>query len=118
MARAANVPVTTSLLGMGAFDERDDLSLHMLGMHGSAYANYAIQSADCIVSIGARFDDRVTGRLSDFAPEAKRAAREGRGGIIHFEIMPKQVEKIVSPELTVLGDCGANMKALLPKLTS
>jgi len=56
-----------------------------------------------------------TGRLSDFAPEAQRAAREGRGGIIHFEIMPKQVDKIVSPELTVLGDCGANMKALLPK---
>jgi len=67
-------------------------------MHGSAYANYAIQSADLVVCIGARFDDRVTGRLSDFAPEAKRAASEGRGGIVHFEIMEKQVDKIVVPD--------------------
>jgi acetolactate synthase-1/2/3 large subunit len=116
LAFAANVPVTTSLMGMGAFDERQDLSLHMLGMHGSAYANYAMQTADVIVCIGARFDDRVTGRLADFAPEAKRAAAEGRGGIIHFEIMEKQVGKIVGPQVTVVGDCGANMKALLPML--
>ena len=57
-----NIPVTTTLQGLGAFDERDDKSLHMLGMHGSAYANFAIQEADVIIALGARFDDRVTGK--------------------------------------------------------
>lgn len=67
LAHKANVPVTTTLLGMGAFDELDDKSLHMLGMHGSAYANLAMQTADCIVAVGARFDDRVTGNLSSIS---------------------------------------------------
>jgi len=116
LAFAGNIPVTTSLLGMGAFDERDPLSLHMLGMHGSAYANYAIQSADVILCVGARFDDRVTGRLADFAPEARRAGEEGRGGIIHMEIMEKQVAKIVAPTVSVVGDCGVNMEAMVPQL--
>lgn len=63
MAAKANIPVTTTLQGMGAFDELDPRSVHMLGMHGSAYANYAMQNADCIIALGARFDDRVTGNL-------------------------------------------------------
>lgn len=58
-----NIPVTTTLMGMGAFDEEDPKSLHMLGMHGSAYANLAMQDADVIIALGARFDDRVTGKV-------------------------------------------------------
>lgn len=61
LAAQGNIPVTTTLLGMGAFDEMDPRSLHMLGMHGSVYANYAMQEADCILALGARFDDRITG---------------------------------------------------------
>ena len=64
---------------MGAFDEHDPKSLHMLGMHGSAYANYAVQACDVLISVGARFDDRVTGNLASFAPRAK---------IIHIDIDP------------------------------
>ena len=67
-AREANIPVTTTLQGLGAFNERDPLSLHMLGMHGSAYANWAMRDADCIIAVGARFDDRVTGKPRKFAP--------------------------------------------------
>ncbi len=59
----ANIPVTTTLQGLGAYDERDPKSLHMLGMHGSAYANFAIQEADVLIALGARFDDRVTGKV-------------------------------------------------------
>ena len=63
LAKRGNIPVTTTLQGLGSFDELDPLSLHMLGMHGSAYANLAMQTADVIIAVGARFDDRVTGNL-------------------------------------------------------
>jgi acetolactate synthase-1/2/3 large subunit len=116
LAKHANIPVTTSLQGLGAFDESDPLSLHMLGMHGSAYANYAIQESDCIIAIGARFDDRVTGRVPAFAPEARRASRDGRGGIIHFDISGKQVGKIIPADIGVIGDARYNMAQLLPLL--
>ncbi|TDH68441.1 hypothetical protein CCR75_005839 [Bremia lactucae] len=118
LARQANIPVTTSLQGMGAFDERDPLSLHMLGMHGSVYANKAMQDADCIIALGARFDDRVTGRVPDFAREARRASAEGRGGIIHFEITGKQVGKIVPTDVAVLGDAKYNLQQILSKIDS
>jgi len=114
VAIKANVPVTTTLQGLGAFDETHPNSLHMLGMHGSAYANYAMQAADVVVAIGARFDDRVTGRIKDFAPEARRAAAEGRGGIIHFDIAAEQIGKIVPTQLGVLGDARKNLELLLP----
>jgi len=77
LAKAGNLPTTTTLMGLGTFDESDPLALKMLGMHGTAYANHAVQSCDCLVSIGARFDDRVTGDLAQFAPHAK---------IIHIDI--------------------------------
>ncbi len=113
-AEKANIPVTTTLQGMGGFDERSPLSLKMLGMHGSATANYAIQDADLILALGARFDDRVTGRLDTFAPEAKRAEREGRGGIVHFEISPKNLHKVVHPTVAVLGDVSENLSKVAP----
>ncbi|KAJ2768455.1 Acetolactate synthase, mitochondrial, partial [Coemansia nantahalensis] len=115
-ADKANVPVTTTLLGLGAFDELDPKSLHMLGMHGSAYANLAMQNADLIIALGARFDDRVTGSLRHFAPEAKRAAQEGRGGIVHFDILPKNINKTVNADIAVEGDVGENLAALLPMI--
>jgi acetolactate synthase-1/2/3 large subunit len=114
LAEAANVPVTTTLLGMGAFDETDARSLHMLGMHGSVYANYAMQAADVIVSLGARFDDRITGNVPKFAPAAYAAAKEGRGGIVHFDISPKNFNKVVKVHECVLGDVRENLRALLP----
>ena len=116
LAQRANIPVTTTLQGMGAFDERDDLSLHMLGMHGSAYANYAMQEADVIIGLGARFDDRVTGNVGRFAPAAVEAEKAGTGGIIHFEISPKNISKVVTPTEAVVGDVGAALDALLPRV--
>ena len=71
-AESCNIPVTTTIQGLGCFDELSPLSLHFLGMHGSAYANYAMQQADLIVALGARFDDRVTGNLNSFAPVSER----------------------------------------------
>ncbi|MEM1446882.1 MAG: biosynthetic-type acetolactate synthase large subunit, partial [Planctomycetota bacterium] len=115
-ARKANVPVTTTLQGLGAFPETDDLSLHMLGMHGAAYANWAMRDADVIVSIGARFDDRVTGKISEFAPAARKAEREGTGGIIHFDIAPEQINKAVPVTIGVEGDARKNLELLLPHL--
>ncbi|GBG30851.1 Acetolactate synthase, mitochondrial [Hondaea fermentalgiana] len=114
LAEKANIPVTTSLQGLGAFDERSPLSLNMLGMHGSAYANYAMQSADLILALGARFDDRVTMRIDAFAPEARRAEREGRGGIVHFEISPKNMHKVIQPTVSVLGDVAENLANVVP----
>jgi acetolactate synthase-1/2/3 large subunit len=110
----AKIPVTTTLQGLGAFDEADEKSLHMLGMHGAAYANLAMQEADLIFALGARFDDRVTGNIAKFAPQAKAAAAEKRGGIIHFEIMPKNINKVVQATEAVEGDAATNLALLLP----
>ncbi len=115
-ARKAHIPVTTTLQGLGAFDERDELSLHMLGMHGSAYGNWAMRDADVVIAVGARFDDRVTGDLSKFAPSAREAERLGRGGIIHFDIAPENINKAVSVTIGVEGDAKQNLELLLPLL--
>lgn len=115
-ADKTNIPVTTTLQGLGAFDEYDDKSLHMLGLHGAGYANLAIQEADLILAIGARFDDRVTGALSKFAPKAHAAAATGFGGIVHFEIAPKNVNKVVQATEVVVGDCATNLALLTPRV--
>jgi acetolactate synthase-1/2/3 large subunit len=95
LADKGNIPTTTTLLGLGAFDEHNPRSLHMLGMHGSAYANYAVQESDCLIAVGARFDDRVTGNLKFFAPKAK---------IIHVDIDPSSISKNVKVDIPVVGD--------------
>lgn len=118
LADNGNIPVCTTLQGLGAFDETKDKSLHMLGMHGSAYANLAIQNADVIIALGARFDDRVTGKVDTFAPAARLAASQGRGGIIHFEIQPKNVNKVVEAQIPVVGDVVASLAALVPLIES
>ncbi|KAK7414793.1 Acetolactate synthase, mitochondrial [Neonectria punicea] len=109
-----SIPVTTTLQGLGAYDELEEKSLHMLGMHGAAYANMAMQEADLIIALGARFDDRVTLSVSKFAPGAKAAAAEGRGGIVHFEIMPKNINKVVQATEAIEGDVASNLKHLIP----
>ncbi|KAG0269699.1 Acetolactate synthase, mitochondrial [Linnemannia exigua] len=114
LSHNGNIPVTTTLQGLGAFDEMDHRSLHMVGMHGSAYANLAMQKADVIIALGARFDDRVTANIARFAPEAKKAALEKRGGIIHFEISPKNINKVVQATEAIEGDVTENLTKLLP----
>ena len=99
---------------MGVFDETHPHSMHMLGMHGAAYANFAIQESDLIVAIGSRFDDRTTGILNKYAPEARRAAEEGRGGLVHFDIEPSQFGRVIDPTVAVAGDCKDALKALMP----
>ncbi|MFO7955570.1 MAG: biosynthetic-type acetolactate synthase large subunit [Candidatus Brocadiia bacterium] len=95
LAHKANVPVTTTLMGLGCFPETDDLSLGMLGMHGTVYANYAVTHSDCLIAIGARFDDRITGKVDEFAPEAK---------IVHMDVDPSSIGKNVAVDIPVVGD--------------
>lgn len=116
LAEKGNIPVTTTLQGLGLFDEEDPRSLHMLGMHGSAYANNAMQNADVIIALGARFDDRVTGKVEAFAPAAKEAALTGKGGIVHFEIQPKNINKVVEANYAIEGDVSHNLQAMLSLL--
>jgi acetolactate synthase I/II/III large subunit len=95
LAEKANLPVTMTLMGLGSYDQNRAESLDMLGMHGSAYANYAVQESDLLISVGARFDDRVTGKLSSFAPKAK---------IVHIDIDPASISKNVRVDIPVVGD--------------
>ncbi|KAJ2978955.1 hypothetical protein NUW58_g7331 [Xylaria curta] len=118
LADKASIPVTTTLHGLGAFDELDEKSLYMLGMHGSAFANMAMQEADLIIALGSRFDDRVTLNISKFAPAAKAAVAEGRGGIVHFEIMPKNINEVVQATEAIEGDVAKNLAQLLPKVNA
>lgn len=116
LANRACIPVTTTLHGLGAFDELDRKSLHMLGMHGAAYANMAIQNADVIIVLGARLDERVTANVAKFAPKAQAAARSGRGGIVHFEVLPKNIHKVVQATEAVEGDVGTSLRLLTPHI--
>ena len=95
LAERFNLPVTTTLMGLGAFDEHHPLSVGMLGMHGTAYANFAVSECDLLIAVGARFDDRVTGKLDEFASIAK---------VIHIDIDPAEVGKNRSPEVPIVGD--------------
>ena len=104
LAERFRVPVTTTLMGKGAFDEHHPLSVGMLGMHGTAYANFAVTECDLLIAAGARFDDRVTGRLDSFAPRAR---------VIHIDIDAAEVGKNRLPEVPVVADVKAAVDALL-----
>ncbi|MFH1776717.1 MAG: biosynthetic-type acetolactate synthase large subunit [Candidatus Omnitrophota bacterium] len=106
LATKIETPVTTTLLGLGGFPQTHELSLGMLGMHGTAYANHAIMESDLIIAVGARFDDRVTGRLDVFAPGAK---------IIHIDIDPAAISKNVKVDIPIVGDA-KNILAELNKI--
>ncbi len=97
------IPVTMTLLGLGAFPSTHELSLGMLGMHGTAYANHSIMDSDLIISVGARFDDRVTGKVDAFAPHAK---------VIHIDIDPASVSKNVEVDIPIVGDAKLVLKEL------
>lgn len=105
LARKANIPVVTTLMGMGAFPEDDQLALSMLGMHGSAAANYAVDKCDLLISAGARFDDRVTGKISEFTKKAK---------VVHIDIDRSAIGKSVRCDLGVEGYLKPVMTALIP----
>ncbi|MFZ5800711.1 MAG: biosynthetic-type acetolactate synthase large subunit, partial [Candidatus Omnitrophota bacterium] len=95
LAEKLEAPVTLTMMGLGAFPMTHELSLGMLGMHGTAYANHAMTNADLIIAIGARFDDRVTGRIDAFAPNAE---------VIHIDIDPTSISKNVEVDIPIVGD--------------
>ncbi|MDD2679826.1 MAG: biosynthetic-type acetolactate synthase large subunit [Candidatus Omnitrophica bacterium] len=95
LAEKLNAPLTWTLMGIGGFPATHELALGMLGMHGTAYANHAIMESDLIIAVGARFDDRVTGRLDAFAPYAK---------IIHIDVDPSSISKNVNVHVPIVGD--------------
>ncbi len=101
------IPVTTTLMGKGAFDEHHPLSVGMLGMHGTAYANFAVSECDLLIAVGARFDDRVTGKLDEFAARAK---------VIHIDIDPAEVGKNRLPNVPIVGDVRHVLQGLLYRL--
>ncbi len=94
-AEKFQIPVTTTLMGLGSFDEHHPLSVGMLGMHGTAYANFSVSECDLLLAVGARFDDRVTGKLDEFASKAK---------VIHIDIDPAEIGKNRPPEVAIVGD--------------
>jgi len=114
----SQIPITTTLHAMGVFDETHELSLHMLGMHGSVYANYTVQDADLILAIGTRFDDRTTGNLKEYGLEAKQAGLLNKGGIIHINIDEDEFNKIINTDINIKGDCSDNLKWLINNIKS
>ena len=104
LVRGLGAPCTTTLMGLGAFPASDPLSLGMLGMHGTYEANLAMYNSDLMIAVGARFDDRVTGRLDEFAPTAQK---------IHIDIDPSSINKNVVVDLPIIGDVGRVLDALI-----
>lgn len=98
------IPVTTTILGLGIFPETHESSLRMLGMHGTHFANYAVQNSDVLIGVGARFDDRVTGNVAKFAPRAK---------IVHIDIDPSAISKTVRVHAPIVSDVKQAMKKLI-----
>ncbi len=107
LAELTKIPVTTTNMGKGAFPETHPLALHMLGMHGTYYANMAVYNADLLIAVGARFDDRVTGKIQEFAPEAK---------IIHIDIDPASISKNITVDVPIVGDVKNVLKKLIKEL--
>ncbi len=99
------IPVVTTLMGIGAMDTQHDLSLHMLGMHGTAYANYAVEDCDFLIAVGARFDDRVAGKINEFAPRARFVA--------HIDIDAAEIGKVKKVQWSYVGDAGTGLHDLM-----
>ena len=104
LAQTINAPVTTTLMGKGAFPDENPLCLGMPGMHGTKYANYAIQESDVLIAVGVRFDDRVTGKIESFAPNAQ---------VIHIDIDPAEISKNVRVDIPIVGDSKSVLKMLM-----
>jgi acetolactate synthase-1/2/3 large subunit len=108
LAERMQIPVAETLLGLGGFPASHPLSLGMMGMHGESWVNEAIQQADLLIACGMRFDDRVTGTLTTYAPRAKK---------IHIEIDPAEIDKNVKVDVALVGDLSEVLDVLLPHLT-
>ncbi len=106
LAEKLQVPVTNTLLGKGAFPESHPLALGMLGMHGTAYANRAVEHCDLLMSVGSRWDDRIVGKLAEFCPRARK---------IHVDIDPAEINKVVQVDCAIVGDARRVLEALLPE---
>ncbi len=104
LAELTQIPVTTTLMGLGAFPSAHPLALDMLGMHGTYYANMAVHHSDVLVAVGARFDDRVTGKVDAFAPNAE---------IVHIDIDPSSISKNLKVDVPIVGDCRRVLRALV-----
>ena len=109
LAEGAGIPVALTLLGLGAFPASHPLDLGMMGMHGEAWVNHAIQEADLLLALGMRFDDRVTGHLKTYAPDAKK---------IHVDIDPTEINKNVKVDVALIGDLRVVLRELLPHVES
>jgi len=107
LAERAQIPVACTLLGLGSFPASHELNLGMMGMHGEFFVNQSIQQADLLIACGMRFDDRVTGSLATYAPQAKK---------IHIDIDPSEIDKNVHADIALIGDLAAVLDALLPRL--
>lgn len=107
LAEKANIPVATSLLGIGTFPSTHPLSISWGGMHGEAYCNYALQECDVLLAVGARLDDRLTGAFDTFAPKAK---------IVHVDIDPAEMGKNIIIHTPVIGDALLSLRAMLPQI--
>jgi acetolactate synthase-1/2/3 large subunit len=115
ISRKAHIPVATTLLGLGSFDETREEALHMIGTHGAPYANYAIQNADLLIVIGARLDERAVGNADGFAPKARDKDGGGRG-IVHFDINAAKLGKVIKPTEIIIGDLSETLPILLSRL--
>ena len=115
-AIAGNIPVTSTIHGCGIFDESHSLSLQWCGMHGNAAANYSLQEADCIIALGSRFDDRTTGLLSEYAPKAFEAFKNGNGGIIHVNLEKTEIQKVVNSHYNFNISCEKWLKIAIKNI--
>jgi len=107
LSNICQIPITTTLMGKGIIDENRELSLGMLGMHGTAYANFAVSECDLLIALGARFDDRVTGKLDEFACNAQ---------VVHIDIDPAEVGKNRIPHVAIVGDIKGILRDLLQEI--
>ncbi|MCK4463463.1 MAG: biosynthetic-type acetolactate synthase large subunit, partial [Candidatus Omnitrophica bacterium] len=107
LVKKTSIPITATLMGLGCFPETDILSLGMPGMHGTVYANHAIQESDLLIAVGSRFDDRVTGKLDEFAPHAK---------IAHIDIDPSEIGKNIKTDIPIVGDAKNLLSDLLAEV--
>ena len=105
LATGANIPVVSTLHGVGTFPETHPLSYGMLGMHGLAYANFAMGETDCIIGLGTRFDDRAVGKVDEFGPNAK---------IVHIDVDPAEIGKVLRTDVPIVGDLKLTLQSLLP----
>ena len=107
MVERTGIPVTLTLLGLGAFPASHPLNLGMMGMHGEAWVNHAIQEADLLLALGMRFDDRVTGNPKTYAPQAKK---------VQVDIDPTEINKNVKVDVALIGDLREILRGMLPRI--